>query len=181
MKFLGEQKAIQRLSGVKADLKNEVTATYEHKAKSCLTCDTPGACCLDAHFVNVHISKLEAKAIVQFIRSLPRDRRDKINDRIDHSIKKYSLTSSGDTYTKTYACPMFERGVGCLVHNTGKPVPCIMHACYENRSDLPPDELQTTAEQQIDDLNKAVYGRSNTWLPLPLALRALDAKPDGAK
>ena len=37
-------------------------------------CPTKGACCLDAHFVNVHISKLEAAAIVKTLENLDEDK-----------------------------------------------------------------------------------------------------------
>ena len=91
--------------------------------------------------------------------------------RVDETIEKYSLRAEGDTFAQTYACPLFEKGIGCLVHQTAKPVPCIMHACYESPADLPPDEMQTRAESQIESLNARVYGRSMPLLPLPLALR----------
>ena len=155
-----------------ADLKFEISENYEHRAKSCLTCETQGSCCLDAHFVNVHISKLEAVKIRKSLSRLPLRKQQEINARIDESIEKYSLTTEGDTFAQTYACPLFEKGIGCLVHRTGKPVPCIMHACYERADDLPPDELQTRAEEQIEILNSRTYGKSRPLLPLPLALRS---------
>jgi len=58
-----------------------------------------------------------------------------------------------------------------LVHDEGKPVPCIVHACYENKADLPPDELQTQAEHEIDRLNARTYGSAQVLLPLPLVLQ----------
>jgi hypothetical protein len=66
---------------------------------------------------------------------------------------------------------LFEKGVGCLVHLDGKPVPCIVHACYDRREDLPPDEVQLEAEVKIADLNERTYGRRLPVLPLPVALR----------
>ncbi|MFN0277401.1 MAG: hypothetical protein ACKVRN_02250 [Pyrinomonadaceae bacterium] len=135
-----------------------------------MTCKTQGACCLDEHFVNVHISRLEAVAIQNSLNQLPPQKRHEVNRRIDAAIEKYKITTDGDTYIQTYACPLFDKGIGCLVHKTGKPVPCIMHACYERKIDLPPDELQTAAEKRIDDLNVRVFGRTLP-LPLPLALR----------
>lgn len=170
MKFLSEQKALERLAKLKADFKTEIASTYEHRAKSCLTCETQGACCLDAHFVNVHISRLEAVAITGAIRNLPNEKQDPIYARIEAAIKTYDLVSEDDSFSKTYACPMFEKGVGCVIHNIGKPVPCITHACYENASDLPPDELQHRQEAIIDDLNLRTYGRPQPDLPLPVAL-----------
>ena len=171
MKLLSEEKALERLQKVKSDLKSEITDKYEHRAKNCLTCETQGACCLDAHFVNVHISRLEAVAIQKSLHKLPQLKQTEINARVDAAIEKYALNAEGDTYAQTYACPLFERGTGCLVHKAGKPVPCIMHACYENAADLPPDELQITAEKRIENLSVNTYGRPLPWLPIPLALR----------
>src|SRR5436190_7651102 len=138
MRILSQQKALEQLDMVISDLRSEISNNYEHRAKSCLTCETQGACCLDAHFVNVHISRLEAVSIQKTLSQLPQQKLDKVNARIDAAIERYSLTAEGDTYTQTYACPLFEPATGCLVHNAGKPVPCIMHACYEQQSDLQP-------------------------------------------
>ena len=171
MKLISEQKVLGYLQELISDLKSEITEKYEHRAKNCLTCETQGACCLDAHFVNVHISRLEAVAIQKSLNELPQQKQHEINARIDAAIEKYALTTESDTYAQTYACPLFEKGTGCLVHKTGKPVPCIMHACYERKADLPPDELQTRAEKQIENLNMRTYGRARPLLPLPLALR----------
>jgi len=63
MKPISQTQALERLKNIQADLRSEIS-NFESRAKSCLTCDTPGACCLDAHFVNVHISRLEAGARV---------------------------------------------------------------------------------------------------------------------
>lgn len=170
MKFLSEQKALTRLSTVISDLRSEIAEKYEYRAKSCMTCETQGACCLDAHFVNVHISRLEAVAIGRSLSKLPIEHREAIKVRVNAAIEEYSLTSHGDTFARTYACPLFEKGVGCLVHKDGKPVPCIVHACYERADDLPPDEFQAVAEDQIGDLNLLTYGRKYL-MSLPLALR----------
>lgn len=171
MKLISQQMALERLDNLISDLRSETRNKYEHRAKSCLTCETQGACCLDAHFVNVHVSRLEAVAIQKTLDKLPMQKQFEVNARVDGVIEKYSLTTDGDTYAQTYACPLFERGIGCLVHNDGKPVPCIMHACYEREADLPPDELQTEAEKRIEALNYQTYRRSLPMLPLPLALR----------
>ncbi len=170
MKFLSQQKALERLAGLKTEFKEEIARTFEHRAKSCLTCETQGDCCLDAHFVNVHISRLEAVAINNALNDLSADERGPIYARIRESIEHYGLESGDSEFSKTYACPMFEKGVGCIIHNIGKPVPCIAHACYENHKDLPPDELQHRQEQLIDDLNFRTFGRPQPDLPLPVAL-----------
>jgi len=170
MKLISEKKALERLARIKDDLTSGVRG-YERRAKSCATCETPGICCVDEHFVNVHISKLEAAAITKTLDRLPNNKRDEISQRIKTAISKYELTTAGDTLSRTFACPLFEKGTGCLVHNDGKPVPCIVHACYEREEYLPPGELQTRAEQKIDGLHRLTYGRRLPLLPLPLALR----------
>jgi hypothetical protein len=170
MRYLSESKALQALKNVRDRLRSDVAA-YECRAKSCLTCDAPGACCVDEHFVNVHISRLEAAAIEQSLRELPGERLARVRDRIERAIDNYNLTPTGDTFARTFACPLFEKGVGCLVHLDGKPVPCIVHACYERQDDLPPDGLQAEAETKIADLNERAYGRRLPVLPLPVALR----------
>src|SRR5258706_4878468 len=134
MRILSKQKALERLQKLKSDFKSQISEDYEHLAKSCLTCETKGACCLDAHFVNVHISRLEAVAIRSVLQTLPERKQNQIYERIDETIKKYDLSTEGDTYSQTFACPLFEKGIGCLVHQTGKPAPCITHACYENKA-----------------------------------------------
>lgn len=169
MKLVSEKKALERLAEIKTALKAKISS-YERRAKSCLTCNTPGACCVDEHFVNVHISRLEAAAIGKSLERLTTQKRDEVYERIDTVVTKYQLDGVGDTYARTFACPLFEKEVGCLVHNDGKPVPCIVHACYERKDDLPPDELQMRAEQRINDLNKLTYGHSLPLLPLPVAL-----------
>ena len=171
MKFLSEQKALDQLQAIRFALKSEITENYELRAKNCLTCETQGVCCLDAHFVNVHISRLEAVTIKKSLSRLSTSHQQEINARVDAAIEKYSLKADGDTFKQTYACPLFEKGLGCLVHEDGKPVPCVLHACYERAEDLPPDELQTLAEDQIEDLNRRTYGHRSPLLPLPLALR----------
>ena len=169
MKLISETKAIGRLKKIKADLRSEISA-FESRAKSCRTCETPGACCLDAHFVNVRITRLEAKAIRNALATLPDDFQTKINKRIASVIETYGLTSDGDTFSQKFACPLFEKGVGCLVHSTAKPVSCMVHACYENEADLPPDSFQDVAEEQIHALNTRVYGKVEVGLPLPVAI-----------
>src|SRR5258706_3214656 len=113
MKLLSEQKALGRLQKLKSDFKSEISVRYQHRAKSCLSCETKGACCLDAHFVNVHISRLEAVAVRRVIKGLPEKMRKKISARIEDTIEKYELSTEGDTYAQTFACPLFEKGIGC--------------------------------------------------------------------
>lgn len=173
MKFLSESNALRRLEDIKSEYRREIQISYEPNAKSCLTCETRGACCVDEHFVNVHISRLEAMAIRKKLNDFSAEKRFEIYGRIKKSIEKYDLKNSPDSFAKTFACPLFERETGCLIHSV-KPVPCIQHACYERREDLPPDELQVNAEEEIEQLNKKTYGKNSVWLALPVWLNSLE-------
>ena len=143
---------------------------YEHRAKPCAACETPGACCLDEHFVNVNVSRLEAVAIKKAITELSAQTQNALRQRTAKVIEKYKLAEAMDTRTATYACPLFEKGTGCLVHDTAKPLPCIMHACYSSKADLPPDELLDEAELAVNRLNIQTYGQATAHLPIPLAI-----------
>jgi hypothetical protein len=173
MKTLSEKQALVKLGKLKTDFQNFIRENYEHRAKDCLACPAQGACCTDAHFVNVHITRLEAVAIRDALRKFDAAKQKEIYRRNAETIEKYDLKDAGDTFAQTFACPLFEKGVGCLIHKEGKPAPCIQHACYERQSDLPPDELQEKAERKIERLNRQTYKQSK-WLPLPLWLRFFD-------
>jgi hypothetical protein len=168
MKRISEKSGLARLSKLSDDYRGLIRDRYEHRAKSCITCTTPGACCLDEHFVNVRVSRLEAAAIRQTLNKLEPRHRAKITARIEAAVEKYGLEDS--ELSKTYACPLYERGHGCLVHLSAKPVACITHACYENETDLPPEYVQFEQEQKVDRVNDLVYGRGHKQLPLPLAV-----------
>ena len=172
MKLISETSGVEKLTAIHGEFAREVVDNFEHHAKPCEICETPGACCLDEHFVNVHISRLEAVAIRKALGELSEERRAAVHERIEASIKKYDLGKAGDTFSKTYACPLFEKGIGCLVHRTAKPLACIAHACYEKKEDLPPGELLAKHEIEIDKLNERVYGKSEPVRPLPVAIRA---------
>lgn len=171
MKILSEKAALERLHRQKIEFAERVKNEFEHKAKNCLTCETQGACCLDAHFVNVHVTRLEAAAIRRVLGRFAAEKQVEINGRIDETIKKYALTADGDSFSKTYACPLFEKGTGCLVHGEGKPLPYIQHACYDNKEDLPPDALLAEQEGLVEILNTRTYCEPAKWLPLPLFIR----------
>jgi hypothetical protein len=162
MKPLAETQALRQLAGIREEFRAQIRSDYEQQAKPCATCETPGACCLDAHFVNVRITKLEAVAVRKELEQLSEELRTKVDSRIaelqDHPI------------AEKYSCPLFEKGIGCLVHETAKPLPCIAHACYERKEDLPPDELLAKREIKIEKLNRRVYGKT-TFLPIPVAVR----------
>jgi hypothetical protein len=171
MKILSEKRAMQRLREIQTEFATAIRTRYEGGAKSCATCETPGACCLDEHFVNVRISQLEGRLIEKKLQQLPEEKRQEIYERIEKAIEKYGLLEAGDTFERTYACPLYEKGSGCLVHNEAKPLPCINHACYERAEDLPPDELLAKQEIRVNELNIKTYGRNAAWLPLPVAIK----------
>ena len=175
MKILSQSKALEQLKALKADLRTQV-ASFEHRAQPCATCNTPGACCLDEHFVNVRISRLEAVAITNVLDQLPAIRRAAVQERIANAASQ--LLKRADDHTPTFACPLYEKNTGCLVHHEAKPVPCIIHACYERQEDLPPDALQNVAELAIDRLNDRTYGKSTPLAPLPIALFKLRLTAD---
>lgn len=171
MKTLSEKKALERLHKVKSEFAARILTVYEHRAKDCATCETKGACCLDAHFVNVHITRLDAAAIWQTIGALSTEKQSEVFERVEQTISKYRLSESGDTFAKTYACPLFEKGIGCLVHERGKPLPCIAHACYENKADLPPDDLLAEQEARVEKLNERAYRQPAAFVSLPVAIK----------
>ena len=159
MKILAEKKAIELLTEIRNGFAENVRTNFEHRAKSCLTCNTPGACCLDEHFVNVRISRLEAVAIGGVFDSLAAERRETVIERIADSIERYGLDEREDPL-KTYACPLYEKGTGCLVHLRAKPLPCIQHACYESAA----------RPAAVDDLNRRTFARRQPLLAIPTAL-----------
>jgi hypothetical protein len=167
MRTLSESKAISALGELRARFRMKIAEAYERRAKACDTCETRGACCLDAHFVNVRISRLEARAIVRELDGLDGGLRAEVYRRISDAVERFGL-NSGEA--KTYACPLFDSEAGCLVHDTAKPLPCIHHACYEQKDDLPPDELLDRAELAVDRLNRRVYARHQPPVSLPLAI-----------
>ncbi len=179
-----EQEALARLQRVKAAYQTSIKFGYEHKAVDCRVCPTAGVCCTDAHFVNVHITRLEAVAIRETLRLTPRlteAERSRVYLRAREAVKRYNLHAGGDTFAQTYACPLYEPQTGCLVHRRAKPAPCIQHACYENWEDLPPASLQTRAEHRLEQLNTMAYGAAWAWLPTPLWLTLVDPSTDGAE
>jgi hypothetical protein len=184
MKRLTETAALARLRREKAALQTHIKFTYEHAARSCKSCPTPGVCCTDAHFVNVHITRLEAVAIRETLRRTPRlddAARRAVYIRARETVARYNLRASGDTFAQTYSCPLFAPGVGCLVHARAKPAPCVQHACYDRWEDVPPAELQWRTESRVERLNEQAYGASWAWLPTPLWLTLVDPTSDGAE
>lgn len=169
MRTLPEKQALLKLRKLKDDFREFVRQNYEHRAKSCETCEDKGACCLDAHFVNVHITRLEAALITEELAKFTPEKQKIISGRIVETIEKYNLSDEENSFEKTFACPLFEKSVGCLIHSV-KPIPCIIHACYERKEDLPPDELQIEMEEKTEKLNWQTYKNFPQWFPLPVFL-----------
>jgi hypothetical protein len=162
---------LEQLKNIKNSYQTLIRENFEFKAKSCVTCETKGVCCTDAHFVNVHITQLEAVAIIEKLNQT--EKLAEILPRISKTILTYDLNENGDTFKQTFACPLFEKHIGCLIHNDAKPIPCITHACYERKEDLPPQFLQDRITKKVEDLNEEIYAEKPKWLPLPLWLEKL--------
>lgn len=171
MKIPSEKQALEHLEKIREDLRDQIRNGYEHRAKDCATCETQGACCLDAHFVNVRISRLEAAAIRNTLDKLSDERRLAVYSRVDEVIERFGLQEKTESDHATYACPLFEKGMGCLVHTDAKPLPCITHACYERKEDMPPDELLERHQLAVERLNFRTFLKAESWLPIPLAIR----------
>jgi hypothetical protein len=165
MRPRSESSAIESLAAVREDFRKVISSRYEQRAKRCDECKNPGICCTDRHFVNVEISRLEAAAIDRAIKELNTELQQRIFMRVKREAESLSLRRDGK-----YSCPLFEPGIGCTVHNTAKPLPCIFHSCYERREDLPPDELLDLAEEKVVILNRRVYLQMPKYLPIPVAL-----------
>ncbi len=181
---LAERAALAHLQRAKALYQTRIKLNYEHAARDCRTCPVRGVCCTDAHFVNVHITRLEAVAIRETLERTPRlsdEAKRAVYRRAREAVVYYRLRAAGETFEQTYACPLYEPSMGCLVHRRAKPAPCIQHACYDNWEDLPPQSLQSRAEHRIEQLNTAVYGAAWAWLPTPLWLCLVDPRSDGAE
>lgn len=167
MKLISEQKAIELANARKGAFAAEIGERFEHRAKSCATCEVKGSCCTDVHFVNVRITRLEARSINAVLAELPEEVRTRAGERIARSAE---ILKNEERAEAKFACPLFERELGCLVHGKAKPFPCITHACYERPEDLPPDELLAAEEAEVLKLERRAYGRNFAALPIPLAL-----------
>ena len=170
-KPVSETTALEKLHELQNEFARTIRDKFEHRAEDCRTCATPGGCCLDAHFVNVRITRLEAVAICRVIDQLPDQKRNKVYERVDNAIATYRLSTAGNAERSFFACPLFEKGTGCLVHDKAKPLPCIAHACYEKQEDLPPDRLLIEQEGRVAKLNEVTYRKTAISIPLPLAIR----------
>jgi hypothetical protein len=109
-------------------------------------------------------------AIARRLDELGSEKRDEVMERSALATEKYGLSECEDAHSLTFACPLYETGTGCLVHDSAKPLPCIAHACYERKEDLPSEETLAENEFLIAQLNRRVYGSVAAPAPLPVAL-----------
>ncbi|HYP52448.1 MAG TPA: hypothetical protein VEQ42_02850 [Pyrinomonadaceae bacterium] len=182
MRNLSEAEALARLRRVKTAYQTNVKLNFERAARDCRACPTPGVCCTDAHFVNVHITRLEAAAVRDTLARTPRlneEERRAVYARARAAVSRYGLSAAGDTYAQTFACPLYAPGAGCLVHRRAKPAPCVQHACYDDWEDVPPITLQWRTESRVERLNEQAYGAAWAWLPLPVWLTLVDPYDEG--
>src|SRR5215208_6431629 len=96
----GEKEALAQLQRLKTSYQIHIRRTYEPEAEDCRTCPTRGVCCTDAHFVNVHITRLEAVAIRETLERTPRltpEERSEVYSRAERAVRRYHLRASGDT------------------------------------------------------------------------------------
>jgi hypothetical protein len=165
MRAISETAAIELLNRLREEFRLEIAENYEFRAASCRDCVTQGICCTDRHFVNVEISKLEAVAIRRAISCFPYELRQRIISRARRQSELCRIEKR-----ETYACPLFEPGIGCTVHDVAKPFPCIFHSCYEKAEHLPPAGLLYDAEKKIAKLNERVYLCHPTYSNIPFAI-----------
>src|SRR3954454_10341779 len=98
MRRLSETEAVARLKRGKAAFQTHVKLNYEHRALDCRVCPTPGACCTDAHFVHVHITRLEASPSRDTLARTPRlseDERRAVYVRAHEAVGRYGLSPNG--------------------------------------------------------------------------------------
>ncbi len=164
-----KNETLEKLKRTKTNYQTMIRENFEFKAKDCITCETKGVCCTDAHFVNVHITELEAGVIIETLSQFPVEKQTEIFKRVENTVEKYHLKDSGNTFAQTYACPLFEAELGCIIHGETKPLPCMSHACYEKKEDLPPQFLEDYATEKVEKLNREAFGEAS-WLPLPVWL-----------
>jgi len=166
-----EPKALIQLRRAKQNFADYINRNYAFKAFDCRKCTN--VCCADPNFMNVNITRLEAVAIWRTLNSTPRLSREQVSEvvaRARAAVDKYSLSFNGDTFKQTYSCPLFEPGIGCLVHWKAKPAPCIQYGCYENWQDLPDTVQFSRVERRVEQLNERVYGDKQDYATIPVWL-----------
>ena len=157
--LLSKERALVRLRRIKDGFSAYIATRYAWRAKDCASCPAP--CCGDAEFVNVNVTRLEGEAILRALANSSRvtpEHRERIVERARAAIRDYGLDRAADTFSTTYACPLFEPGRGCMVHYKAKPAPCIQHGCYDDWRDLPDEVELGRVERRVERLNRELYG-----------------------
>lgn len=160
---LTKDEALTRLKRIKDGFAAYIATRFATRAKDCGSCPAP--CCGDAEFVNVNITRLEGEAIMRTLANSPRitaEHRAEIVARARRAVRDYGLDRTTDTFSRTYACPLFEPKKGCLVHYKAKPAPCTQHGCYEDWRDLPDEIELRRVERRVANLNRDVYGEEES-------------------
>jgi len=168
MKTLSVSRAVHLLREVRERFRENIVSKYEFRAKNCGNCENRGICCTDEHFVNVHVTRLEALAIKRAVDTFSGEDRRKVLRKAEVESARFDSKRETDTFHITYSCPLYDPKAGCLVHRTAKPLPCINHACYEQKADLPPDEILEGALREVTALNSRVFGNAWGIQPIPL-------------
>jgi hypothetical protein len=182
MRRLSEERALTQLQQIKSSHRRVIRTDYEFRARDCRVCPTPGACCTDAHFVNVQITRLEAVAMRETLARTPRLSPNEVRSvyrRAREAVNVFGLSPARDRLDLTYSCPLYVAGTGCLVHRRAKPGACIQHACYDQWTDLPPLSIQARTEHRVEQLNNLAYGSAWAWLPIPVWLALVDPEDRG--
>jgi hypothetical protein len=163
--------ALAKLRRLKRTFAEYIGRNFGHLAVDCAKCPTP--CCADAQFVNVNITRLEAVAMLEALRRSPSHGPQKVAQtlaRARDAVARYGLSETGDTFAKTYACPLYEPGKGCAVHWKAKPAPCIQHGCYERWEDLPETRTLRRVERATARLDAATFGEPARPMTIPMWL-----------
>src|ERR1051325_11766618 len=105
---LEEAEALARLQRVKSSYQTHIKLNYEHAATDCRACPVRGVCCTDAHFVNVHITRLEAVALRETLRRSPRltfDGARAVYIRAREAVERYGFRAPGGALPPTLPRP----------------------------------------------------------------------------
>ncbi|HZS47555.1 MAG TPA: hypothetical protein VFC63_20960 [Blastocatellia bacterium] len=175
MRKINESEALARLKRIKDNFRAYI-GRHSQNAIDCSTCSMP--CCQDSKFVNVNITRLEATAILRTLQQSPRISKQKfyqIITKAEQTVVRHRLDAVGDTFKQTYSCPLFEKGVGCLVHYKAKPAPCIQFGCYEDWQDIPDMTEFHRVQRRVERLHEAI-GEEPIYQTIPVWLKKLAHK-----
>jgi hypothetical protein len=104
------------------------------------------------------------------LQKLPIEKQKEIYCRIEQTIENYDLKSSGDTFAQTFACPLFEKEIGCLVHASGKTRRVHSACVLRKQTGFAARRVTVGSRNEIERLNEQTYKTSARWLSLPVFL-----------